>query len=311
MPKTQPTDRTGARRGAKRRPPRSWRQPNRAWGGITAATLVAAVLVAVVVSGSGSDDAATSGPSPTGFVGRDFHSLAADPTTPGRIFVGGHEAVSVSPDGGRTWRRVDSLDGADAMGWGFAGSSVYVSGHPGISRSTDGGLTFDKANDGLPDSDIHAFGASASTLYAAGPATGVIASTDGGRTWSARTTAHGHSFFGRILAGPEDDQHLVAADARAGVVESSDGGRSWHRLGGPASPTWVSRSGATLYASGPRGAARTADGGRTWAELALPPGATLVEADPFDAAALYAGAHDGERVQVLVSRDGGMRWNRP
>lgn len=278
---------------------------------MAAATLVVAVVVTVVVSGDGSEDETPPRHTTAGYVGGDFHSLVADPTTPGRIFVGGHEAVSASPDGGRRWSRVDSLDDADAMGWGFAGNAIYVSGHPGISRATDGGATFGRANDGLPDTDIHAFGAGTSTLFAAGPGAGVIASTDGGRTWSARTTAAGQSFFGRILTGPDDDGHLIAADARAGVVESTDGGRSWQRLGGPPGAVWVSRSPTTLYASGPRGASRSADRGRTWENLALPEGASLVEADPSDAGTLYTGIHDGKTVQVLVSRDGGMRWSRP
>ncbi|MFP5319168.1 MAG: WD40/YVTN/BNR-like repeat-containing protein [Acidimicrobiia bacterium] len=311
MPEARSTTRTGPRRAGTRRPRQSWWQRNRAW--VAAAGLGAALLVAVAVSANGdaNDGAATSGPAGAGFVGGDFHSLVADPTTPGRVFVGGHEAVSASADGGRTWRRVESLDDADAMGWGFTDRAVYVSGHPGIRRSTDGGVSFDKANEGLPDTDIHAFGASASALYGAGPATGVIASTDGGRTWSARTTAHGQSFFGRILTDPADDEHLIAADARAGVVESADGGRSWRRLGGPPSAVWVSASGGSLYASGPRGAAQSADGGKSWEDLALPNGATLVEAHPSEPATLYAGVHDGRTVQVLVSRDGGVSWSAP
>ena len=244
-------------------------------------------------------------------MGGDLHSLVVDPTTPGRLFVGGHDAVSTSADGGRTWSRVESLDGADAMGWAFTTDAVYVSGHPGISRSSDGAAAFRPANDGLPDTDVHAFGAGGATLYAAGPAIGVIASSDGGRTWDARTSDAGQAFFGRILTGPDDDQHLVAADARSGPTESTDGGRTWHRVGGPPSAVWVSRSGTTLYVSGPEGAASSPDGGKTWEELSLPAGASLVEADPNDPAVVYTGIHDGDAVRVMVSRDGGARWGRP
>jgi len=246
-----------------------------------------------------------------GFVGGDFHSLVADPSTPGRLFVGGHQAVSVSTDGGRTWSRIDSLDDADAMGWAFTDAGAYVSGHPGISRSTDGARTFGQANDGLPDTDIHAFGAAGSVLYGAGPAVGVIASTDGGRTWTARSQQAGQSFFGRILVDADDDQHLVAADVRGGATESSDGGRTWRRLDGPPSAAWVSRGGGSLYVSGPQGAARSVDGGTTFEPLDLPAGASLVEAGAFDPNVLYAGVHDGDSVQVWVSRDGGGRWVRP
>ncbi len=197
------------------------------------------------------------------------------------------------------------------MGWSFAGNTAYVTGHPGINRSTDGGASFRKANDGLPDTDVHAFGSSGSTLYAAGPANGVIGSTNGGKTWETRASQAGQSFFGQILVGPNDDQHLVAADARTGAVGSTDGGRTWHGLGGPSSAVWVSRGGTTLYSSGRQGGARSVDDGKTWQSLALPSGATLVEADPTDTKILYTGVQDGDKVQVWVSRDGGLNWARP
>lgn len=303
-----------ARPTPRRRQRRSRR--NAVWLGAVA--LVGAAVVAVAVSRAG-DDAGdnagddTGGPATAtaGFTGGDFHSLVVDPTTSGRLFVGGHQAVSSSTDGGKTWARVAALDDADAMGWAFADDSVYVTGHPGISHSADGAATFRQANDGLPDTDVHAFGASDTVRYAAGPANGVVASTDGGRTWTSRTKADGQSFFGRILVGPGDDEQLVAADARGGATESTDGGRTWRRLGGPPSATWVSRSGMTLYASGPQGAARSSDGGTTWENLELPEGATLVEADGRDPKVLYAGVHDGNAVSVLVSRDEGARWTRP
>ncbi len=306
MAKTRPARLPGSRPAPKRPPLPSWPKRNGVWLGI--ATLTALVVVVVVSRGGDGDSPMAQS---AGFVGGDFHSLVVDPTNPGRLFVGGHEAVSVSTDGGRTWSRVDSLDGADAMGWSFARGAVYVTGHPGISRSTDAAATFARANDGLPSTDVHAFGAGASALYAAGPANGVVASTDGGRSWERRTGAAGQAFFGRILTGPDDDQHLVAADARSGATESTDGGRTWAPLGGPPSATWVSRGTATLFVSGRQGAARSADGGRTWATLSLPEGASLVEADPAEANVLYAGVHDGSDVRVLVSRDGGLRWDRP
>ena len=269
MAKTRPARPPGGRPAPKRPPLPSWPKRNGVWLGIAA--LIALVVVVVVSRGGDGDPPMAQS---AGFVGGDFHSLVVDPTTPGRLFVGGHEAVSVSTDGGRTWSRVGALDGADAMGWSFARDAVYVTGHPGISQSTDGAATFAKANDGLPSTDVHAF-------------------------------------FGRILTGPDDDQHLVAADARSGATESTDGGRTWAALGGPPSATWVSRGVATLFVSGRQGAARSADGGRTWTTLSLPEGASLVEADPAEPNVLYVGVHDGSGVRVLVSRDGGSQWDRP
>jgi len=286
-------------------------QRNGVWLGAGALAVVVVAVAMVVSGGGGGTSRPSAAKAGAGLVGGDFHSLVADPVTPGRLFVGGHEAVSVSADGGRTWSAVKSLEGADAMGWAFAGSTAYVTGHPGINRSTDGAASFRKANDGLPDTDVHAFGAAGPTLYAAGPRNGVVVSLNGGSSWETRATQAGQSFFGQILVGPNDDQHLVAADARTGAAESTDGGRTWHGLGGPSSAVWVSRGGTTLYSSGRQGAARSVDGGKTWQSLALPSGATLVEADPTDASVVYTGVQDGDKVQVWVSRDGGLNWTRP
>ncbi len=199
------------------------------------------------------------------------------------------------------------------MGWAFTSDAVYVSGHPGLNRSTDGGRTFERVNEGLPDADVHAFGGSDGVVYGASPAVGVFASTGGVGSWEPRTGSADQSFFGRIVIDPDDPSHLFAADARFGVVESTDGGRTWMRIdaGHPAA-TWLSRGGdavEVLVASGPAGAVRSSDGGQSWEPLDLPAGASLVEAVPGDADRLYAGRHDGSRVEVYVSDDGGASWS--
>lgn len=288
-----------------RAPRRSWLQRYGIW------IALAAVLIAgggVLLASVGGDDAAEGG-----LTGPDFHSLVVDPTNPRRVFVGGHYNVSVSVNGGRTWREVDSLQDADAMGWAFTDDAIYVSGHPGLNRSTDGGRTFERINQGLPNTDVHAFGAGDGVLYGSTPVTGVFASTNGGDTWQSRTDSVGQGLFGRIVVDPANPDHLFAADASAGVGESTDGGRTWTRLdiGLPAA-TWMSRGGdglELLVASGPEGVAHSTDGGSTWEPLDVPEGASLVEAVPGDANLLYAGSHEGERVQVVVSRDAGATWS--
>ncbi|MFP5377085.1 MAG: WD40/YVTN/BNR-like repeat-containing protein [Acidimicrobiia bacterium] len=284
---------------------------------VAGAALVAVTAAVMLTRGSDGPrgGAAAGGVAPAAAaIGGDLHSLAADPADPARLFVGGHQAVGESTDGGRTWRLVDSLANADAMGWAFDATTVWVSGHPGLNHSTDGGRTFRRANAGLPDTDVHAFGASGPHLYGASPAVGVFASSDGGATWEVRTREAGQAFFGRILVDPRDLAHLVAADARAGPVESADGGRTWRRLGGMAAATWVAWAGgdpSRLVASGPRGAARSSDGGRSWEPLFLPEGASLVEASPADAERLYAAVLSDGRASVWASADGGRTWARP
>jgi photosystem II stability/assembly factor-like uncharacterized protein len=275
-----------------------------------AAVLVLAALV-VVATRDGSDDTDTAGSG--GLTGGDFHSLVVDPADPLRLFVGGHTNVSVSTNGGRTWTEIEDLRDADAMGWAFIGDTVYVSGHPGLNRSADGGRTFERVNDGLPNTDVHAFGGSDDVLYGASPAVGVFASTSGPPDWEIRSADDGQPFFGRIVIDPEDPEHLFAGDAQSGVAESRDGGRTWQRVdAGLSSATWISASGdlAVLVASGPAGAARSDDSGRTWQPVELPDGASLVEVAD-DGTLLYAGRHSGSRVEVSVSRDGGTTWQQP
>ncbi len=278
------------------------------------ATVVAAVIVVTLLISQRGDggDGAQAGPG--GITGGDFHSLVADPNNSDRIYVGGHQAVSVSDDGGVTWNEMDPLRSADAMGWAFDSDAIYVTGHPGLNRSVDAGATFVRVNDGLPDTDVHAFGGVDGTLYGAGPGAGVFAGAPE-TGWEIRSSAVGQSFFGRILVDPADTDHLLAADARAGVAESLDGGRTWRLLDtGINSAVWVSAPGPaldTIVASGPDGVVRSTDGGVTWQPLVVPEGVSLVETVPGRPGQLYAGRHDGQRVTLEVSSDGGTTWAAP
>ena len=270
-------------------------------------TVTAVVLAAL--AGCASDEVAPVADPSVGVTGGDFHSLVADPFVAGRLYAGGHTNVAQSDDGGKTWTNVSVLDGADAMGWGIQPDAMWVSGHPGVNVSVDGGVTFARRNAGLPDTDVHAFGASGGTLYAAGPGIGLAMSTDMGESWTTVTSDAGQSFFGRILVDAADPSHLIAADVQSGVTESRDGGRTWTPLGtNPAS--WVSSADGleTIYASGGPTPQRSRDRGATWETIDVPDGTTLVEAAT---GILYAGVHDGHAVAVWTSGDDGATWARP
>jgi len=273
------------------------------------AAILAVAAWANVRSRSAPDSASPSEP----FVGGDLHSLVADPTKPGRLFVGGHQAVAVSDDAGHTWRPVTSLDNADAMGWALTTSGIWQGGHPGLHRSRDG-VVFTASNDGLPATDIHALGGTATVLYAASPAAGVLESSDQGRTWEIRTSRAGQSFMGRMLVDPTDDRHVMAPDMAGGVAESHDGGKSWRMLGSvEGGAMWVSWPGGDpkqVIASGRFGATVSRDAGRTWTRLSVPGGTSIVEASPTDASTLYAAAWNSGRAQVSVSHDAGATWAR-
>jgi photosystem II stability/assembly factor-like uncharacterized protein len=270
----------------------------------------AAVALAVAISvlaGRGGGDQITSG----AFTGGDFHSLVVDPQNPRRIFAGGHEAVSVSTDGGMTWRQISSLEDRDAMGWGFDREFIYVGGHPGLSVSSDDGKVFRVRDDGLPATDIHALGSGGGVLYAASPAVGLFASADGGNSWDVINTDKGRAFFGRILVDPADPEHVIAADTLSGVSESYDGGRSFNEIGGLEWASWVSwdpENRKRIVASSPGGAALSDDGGNTWRPLSPPAAGSILELDPTAPQMIYAGVHEGSTVDLFVSNDGGQTW---
>ena len=266
-------------------------------------------LVLVAIAGCGSDSPRSVADESVGVTGGDFHSLVADPLVAGRLFVGGHSSVARSDDAGKTWTAVPALDGADAMGWAIEPDTMWVSGHPGVNLSVDGGVTFSRRNAGLPDTDVHAFGAAGTTLYAAGPGIGVAVSTDSGDSWTTVTSSAGQAFFGRIVVDPDDASHLIAADVQSGVTASLDGGRTWTALGSnPAA--WVSSVDGltTIYASGGPTPQRSLDKGATWEPLDVPAGTTLIEVS--GTGSLYAGVHDGRAVAVWVSSDDGATWAR-
>lgn len=244
-------------------------------------------------------------------VGGDLHSFVVDPEDPNRLFIGSHQGVSVSTNGGDTWEAIESLNGADAMGWAFSDDAIYVGGHPGLSVSTDGGKTFEIRNDGLPNTDIHALGAGGDELYVASPGAGFLASSDGGETWEVRNAETGGAFMGEILVDPSDPDHLVGPDMQAGAAESTDGGRTWKVLGGLQAAGWVSwnlSNTEELIVSGMGSAARSIDGGKTWNPMEIPDGASIVEIAPDDSGILYAAVHESPNARLWVSTNNGNDW---
>lgn len=274
--------------------------------------LIGAAAVAIGATGLwvSRSDPPTSGSAP--FVGGDLHSFVAIPEADNVFFAGGHKAVSVSTDDGRTWSAVESLQDADAMGWAFLDGSIWVGGHPGLEVSTDGGESFQPSNDGLPTTDIHALGGTGSVLYAASPAAGFLASTDGGMTWEIRNQGVGQAFMGAMLVDPFDPDRIVAPDMSAGAVETTDGGRTWRVLGGLPGAMWVSwdpTNTEQIIVTGTGVAAVSGDAGANWSSLEVPADVSIVQIDPDDPGIWYAAAwtQDGT-VDVSSSDDGGSTW---
>lgn len=277
---------------------------------VGAATAVVAALAGgvLVLATTGGDDAGgTDAANP--YVGGDLHVMASFAD---RLYVGGHDGGAVSADGGATWAALESLRGADPMGWGKASDAMLVGGHPGLFRSTDDGATFIRVTGAAAIPDVHALGAVGDTAYAASTQAGLLASTDGGATWQVVNPQVGRGFMGTILIDPADPERLVAPDMGQGLVTSTDGGLTWTPLGGPGgamAAAWDPTDTDRILAVGMGTNALSTDGGATWTTVELPPGATAATFTD-DGDTLYAATLDGTTARTYASTDLGGTWTQ-
>ena len=212
----------------------------------------------------------------------------------------GSEGVAIvrSTDGGANWTVVaqsnDPTTNQGKSGIEFGcdkGAAVFgntevgllttycAGGPPLVYRTTDGGYTW--RGESLPNVPSTQYGGGAENAtflsptdaiieteyYDNGPVYGLLATRDGGATWSAyRLPGGGTVDFESIFSGWQMNDTLFA---------TTDGGRTWHTTG---SPLPFKGTGLTLQYLGKGIAAafswrgttayRTDDGGRTWRSVA-------------------------------------------
>ena len=292
------------------------RSPLLVWGAVAVFVLAALATVSVLMAGGpgGRSSAAVERP----VVGGDLHAMAVDPKNPDRVMVGGHDGAAISEDGGKTWRQVPDLEGADPMGWTIDPTDpkkMYAGGHPGFYRSQDGGETWSRDNSGLPATDVHGLGMdprNPAVLYASIMGAGLYRTTEAGGNWEPVNAEVG--VMGPILVDPRDSDTLYVAGTEGDFYRSDDGGKSWDGLGTIPNGmvTWVSQSledPDVLYAAG-GGVAKSIDGGESWGPVdeGLPEGVSTVAVAPDDPRLVYAGVLDGTEARVYRSLDGGESW---
>jgi hypothetical protein len=248
------------------------------------------------------------------YVGPDLHSILIDPSSPGRIFVGGHASAAVSADGGRTLQQVTGLENVDAMNWLSSpdGQHQVVAGHYGVRTSGDDGRTWQDISGVLPRTDVHAAGmdpGAPSHLWAYVVGIGVVASTDSGQAWGI-VGGQDLSLMGPMIVTAGGKQ-IVAADVQAGIVRSVDGGRTWSPTDSAVQAFWMNVDPADsnhLLAVG-RLLYESKDGGSSWAPVApLPDGVRAVAIAPGATPSWYAGRWANEDASLLVSTDHGQHW---
>lgn len=252
----------------------------------------------------------------------DFAAAAASPSGARVLAAGSSGGAAWSDDGGASFHFVSLGTPADATGVAWQDDErVWVSGElPAgwvgagvLLRSSDGGRTWSTVVADHPVALTSVAFADASHGFAGQAVGGVLATSNGGASWTAL------SFPGLALAGIEFVTPLIGHAAGTGadfsLARTVDGGASWTTV--YTSPTGTVTgisfpNAATGYLASPVAVARSLDGGATWS-----PRATLTETwieDLVFADALHGWAggmrlltNDG-RGRVMATSDGGQSW---
>ncbi len=222
----------------------------------------------------------------------------------------GRGGVSLTTDGGRSWRPV----GSPATG---------------LPKGAATFLTLDPSN---PPGDR--------VLYVVAARNGLFKSVDGGRRWTACADGLGDPAapVSALAMDPTDPKHLLAArgvtrDAPfGGLFETRDGAAHWQRINqgvdfpdiraiaiDPVTPRTVFLACRRHYdrrtkRNFPGGIYRSTDGGRNWEHVVDDRFASCVRVSPHNHLVVYAGTtrhpyHDNPVAPgVLVSADGGRTW---
>ena len=128
----------------------------------------------------------------------DVHALLWSPVEAQTIFFGDHDGLLKSTDGGQNWQPT-SLTNADVISLAAAPTMpmrMYAAGDGVFSRSDDVGVTWTAPAGALQGVDIRGFAqspADPNRLYALVDKRGLLASADGGTTWTSVSAVPSHA----------------------------------------------------------------------------------------------------------------------
>lgn len=249
-------------------------------------------------------------------------ALAADPRTPGVVYVGTSEGV-FRTTANTTVVFINSA-GIPAHTGVHAfmpqGQTVYAGTDKGVFASADGGEVWTAQSEGLPENaGVIALATSpdAALLFASVSQHGIFLSTDHAAHWQAVSGLPG-AIHATALLWLDADHTLYAGLAGQGLVLSRDNGQHWapSASGLPHDATIASlaaltegglaSSGPTLYAATSAGLFASVDSGQSWKVTGNLPGGSVGTVVAVGANRLDAGVANA----VYQSVDGGRAWMR-
>lgn len=264
-----------------------------------------------------------------GDIPNPVYALAVDAVNPMMVFAAHAKGISVSRDGGVTFKdsrgfapfaiggsvKVLALAADPARpGELYAGTETL-----GVMKSTSAGRVWAAETQkgleagflGLPL--IHK--AAPDNVFVLGD-TGLFRSKNAGQTWEKTSTDAGRGFaIAGLALDPLSPDVLYAANVRSGIYRSADGGVTWGHIGMNAASAVLAADTRTLLGLGDGGILRTTDSGKTWkVAFANTAQRSIIRifADPANAKTFYATSMLNPKASpvytVFRSRDNGATW---
>lgn len=185
------------------------------------------------------------------------------------LWLAGHEVLKKSTDGGNSWNdvRPAGLPGLDVHGFAAQPNQpkvlyAAIAGQ-GLYRSTNGGESFAGASTTVGPAVMGLAVTPSGTVFAADMQRGLVASTNGGSSWSLRLGAPAVG----VAVQPNNPKRILATGD--GIYLSANGGSSFHRVqeirSGAGPVAWSASNPRIAYVVGfDRQLYHSADAGATW-----------------------------------------------
>lgn len=254
------------------------------------------------------------------YTARRTYAITQDPKQPNRVYAATSEGLWKTEDAGMTWRRTTPeswVVNTVAVAEGNPGRVLIGTEQLGVLASDDGGEHFQDANTGFEHRQIIALGLDAKrpgrilAVLAHAPEA-ILATEDGGRTWSPLGPGLRAEQVLRVYAAPDDA--WWAALTHGGLMRYDAGKNAWKRSGMVIGEAGDAKAPASQLGSGtpPAQASRglhPAPGAQRSTGKALPgpqPLLDVINDIAYSSQEWYAATSNG----LLVSADRGSTWRR-